>query len=119
MTPLYELSISLSHVLKSSLLSFKKDEKLDELNQKIQLDFVDTNAEMLKTHYRAYQSLVNVNKRLEKEISKLRGELDEKKVMLEKQAKLIENEKLNNRFIFQSDQANQDPPQSQQQQQQS
>lgn len=55
-----------------------KDIKLEELNQSIQMDSIEMNAEIMKNQYRVYSSLMNVNKRLEEEILKLRAHLNEK-----------------------------------------
>lgn len=53
----------------------KKIEELEETNS------VEVIAELMKNQYRVYQSLMNVNKRLETEIFQLKGKLNEEKAI--------------------------------------
>jgi hypothetical protein len=48
---------------------------LEELNQVLQIEVVDKNAEMMKGYHRVYTSLMNINTRLEEEIIKLNSDL--------------------------------------------
>ncbi len=61
-----------------------KDAKMEELNQLIQMDSIEMNAEIMRNQYRVYTSLMNVNKRLEEEILKLKACLNEKTLRLDK-----------------------------------
>ncbi len=64
-------------------MSFK-DAKLDELNQSIQMDSIEMNAEIMKNLRKVYSSLMNVNKRLEEEVLKSKAKLNEKNLQFEK-----------------------------------
>ena len=64
-----------------------KETKLDELSQTLTMEVVDMKGELLKSHHRIQSSLMNVNKRLEEEILKLRANLNEQ---MAKNAKLSE-----------------------------
>ncbi|CAF1119131.1 unnamed protein product [Brachionus calyciflorus] len=75
-------------------LSLKSSE-VDELKQTLQMEVVDMKAELLKCHHRIQTSLMNVNKRLEEEISKLKSSLNEE---------MAKNQKLNKQIdCLQSD----------------
>lgn len=57
-----------------------KEKKIEELNETLNMEVIDMIAEILKNHSRIQNSLVNVNKRLEEEVFKLRADLTEKMV---------------------------------------
>jgi len=52
----------------------KRDQKIEELNQHLQNDVVQNGGELLRNHNKYYNSVINVNKRLETEILKLQSE---------------------------------------------
>ena len=54
------------------------------------MEAVNMKAELLKTHHRIQTSLMNVNKRLEEEIFKLKSDLNEQKVKNQSQKTEIE-----------------------------
>lgn len=63
--------------LQPSTFTHLKDTKLEEMNQSMQMDSIEMNAEIMKNQYRVYSSLMNVNRRLEEEVLKLRAKLNE------------------------------------------
>lgn len=77
-----------------------KDIKIEELNQSIQMDSIEINAEIIKNQYRVYSSLMNVNKRLEEEILRLKAQLTEKSLRFEKLEKKLTEKTLENQRLL-------------------
>ncbi len=69
---------------------FNKDTKLDELSQTLSMEVVFMKGELLKSNHRIQSSLMNVNKRMEEEILKLRASLNEQTVRNGKLSEQVE-----------------------------
>lgn len=70
------------------------------MNQSIQMDSIEINAEIIKNQYRVYSSLMNVNKRLEEEILRLKAQLTEKSLRFEKLEKKLTEKTLENQRLL-------------------
>lgn len=69
---------------------YLKEVTVDELTQTLGMEVVDMKAELIKSHIRIQMSLMNVNKRLEEEILKLKANLNEMTVRNVKLSEQIE-----------------------------
>ncbi len=69
------------------------------MSQTLSMEVVDMKGELLKSHHRIQSSLMNVNKRMEEEILKLRASLNEQTVRnakLSEQLEMLKNRELEN-----------------------
>ena len=64
------------------------------------MDSIEINAEIIKNQYRVYSSLMNVNKRLEEEILRLKAQLTEKSLRFEKLEKKLTEKTLENQRLL-------------------